>query len=222
MAGIGPIRQDWEPVVVRKKAPTAAAKKDEKAVNAARRSGAEIETMKKCAYYCLPHLLLPFSFDLIRFAFPSPFLWIEGVLFFLGAIFLLDLIDPCRSGAEGIDRFGLGSSFLFSVDFFLGYRFLGLLLMDSFWEKRFRFFFGRSWCLILRVLFDLYVVQRSFFYSGLRLNIDSFCLIYAQITLEQTRRRPVAHPSTPSGWMTTPRALPVSHLQARIILFVNY
>ncbi|CAO2163566.1 unnamed protein product, partial [Urochloa humidicola] len=47
MAGIGPIRQDWEPVVVRKKAPTAAAKKDEKAVNAARRSGAEIETMKK-------------------------------------------------------------------------------------------------------------------------------------------------------------------------------
>lgn len=142
MAGIGPIRQDWEPVVVRKKAPTAAAKKDEKAVNAARRSGAEIETMKKCAYYCLPHLLLPFSFDLIRFAFPSPFLWIEGVLFFfLGAIFLLDLIDPCRSGAEGIDRFGLGSSFLFSVDFFLGYRFLGLLLMDSFWEKRFRFFF---------------------------------------------------------------------------------
>uniref|UniRef100_K3YK24 HTH cro/C1-type domain-containing protein n=1 Tax=Setaria italica TaxID=4555 RepID=K3YK24_SETIT len=47
MAGIGPIRQDWEPVVVRKKAPNAAAKKDEKAVNAARRSGAEIETMKK-------------------------------------------------------------------------------------------------------------------------------------------------------------------------------
>ncbi|KAL6644287.1 hypothetical protein ACP70R_015895 [Stipagrostis hirtigluma subsp. patula] len=47
MAGIGPIRQDWEPVVVRKKAPTAAAKKDEKAVNAARRAGAEIETMKK-------------------------------------------------------------------------------------------------------------------------------------------------------------------------------
>jgi putative transcription factor len=35
-------------VVVRKKAPTAAAKKDEKAVNAVRRSGAEIETMKKC------------------------------------------------------------------------------------------------------------------------------------------------------------------------------
>ncbi|KAG6537681.1 hypothetical protein ZIOFF_002776 [Zingiber officinale] len=38
---------DWEPVVIRKKAPTAAAKKDEKAVNAARRSGAEIETVKK-------------------------------------------------------------------------------------------------------------------------------------------------------------------------------
>ncbi|KAI3961411.1 hypothetical protein MKX01_000541 [Papaver californicum] len=39
--------QDWEPVVIRKKAPTSAAKKDEKAVNAARRSGAEIETVKK-------------------------------------------------------------------------------------------------------------------------------------------------------------------------------
>ncbi|RWV97705.1 hypothetical protein BHE74_00014400 [Ensete ventricosum] len=47
MAGIGPIAQDWEPVVLRKKAPTAAAKKDEKAVNAARRSGADIETVKK-------------------------------------------------------------------------------------------------------------------------------------------------------------------------------
>ncbi|KAG8364858.1 hypothetical protein BUALT_Bualt18G0042200 [Buddleja alternifolia] len=39
--------QDWEPVVIRKKAPTAAARKDEKAVNAARRVGAEIETIKK-------------------------------------------------------------------------------------------------------------------------------------------------------------------------------
>ncbi|KAI9187109.1 hypothetical protein LWI28_024467 [Acer negundo] len=47
MAGVGPISQDWEPVVIRKKAPTAAAKKDEKFVNAARRSGAEIETLKK-------------------------------------------------------------------------------------------------------------------------------------------------------------------------------
>ncbi|URD89420.1 Multiprotein-bridging factor [Musa troglodytarum] len=47
MAGTGPIAQDWEPVVLRKKAPTAAAKKDEKAVNAARRSGADIETVKK-------------------------------------------------------------------------------------------------------------------------------------------------------------------------------
>ncbi|KAK3198626.1 hypothetical protein Dsin_022041 [Dipteronia sinensis] len=47
MAGVGPISQDWEPVVIRKKAPTAAAKKDEKVVNAARRSGAEIETLKK-------------------------------------------------------------------------------------------------------------------------------------------------------------------------------
>ncbi|KAL3631471.1 Multiprotein-bridging factor 1b [Castilleja foliolosa] len=41
------ITQDWEPVVIRKKAPTAAARKDEKAVNAARRAGAEIETIKK-------------------------------------------------------------------------------------------------------------------------------------------------------------------------------
>ncbi|MBA0647162.1 hypothetical protein Goklo_015069, partial [Gossypium klotzschianum] len=34
-------------VVIRKKAPTAAAKKDEKVVNAARRAGAEIESVKK-------------------------------------------------------------------------------------------------------------------------------------------------------------------------------
>ncbi|XP_042424330.1 multiprotein-bridging factor 1a-like isoform X2 [Zingiber officinale] len=47
MSGTGPISQDWEPIVLRKKSPTAAAKKDEKAVNAARRSGAEIETIKK-------------------------------------------------------------------------------------------------------------------------------------------------------------------------------
>ncbi|MQL87633.1 hypothetical protein Taro_020190 [Colocasia esculenta] len=47
MAGVGPLTQDWEPVVLRKKAPSAAAKKDEKAVNAARRSGAEIETVRK-------------------------------------------------------------------------------------------------------------------------------------------------------------------------------
>ncbi|KAJ8532315.1 multiprotein-bridging factor 1b [Nicotiana tabacum] len=45
----GGIAQDWEPVVIRKKAPTAAARKDEKAVNAARRSGAEIETIRKSA-----------------------------------------------------------------------------------------------------------------------------------------------------------------------------
>ncbi|KAJ0623322.1 putative transcription factor MBF1 family [Helianthus annuus] len=36
-----------EPVVIRKKAPTAAARKDEKAVNTARRAGAEIETVRK-------------------------------------------------------------------------------------------------------------------------------------------------------------------------------
>ncbi|KAG6436038.1 hypothetical protein SASPL_100919 [Salvia splendens] len=39
--------QDWEPVVIRKRAPTSAARKDEKAVNAARRAGAEIETVRK-------------------------------------------------------------------------------------------------------------------------------------------------------------------------------
>lgn len=44
----GHITQDWEPVVIRKKAPSAAVKKDEKFVNAARRAGAEIETLKKC------------------------------------------------------------------------------------------------------------------------------------------------------------------------------
>lgn len=48
MAGIGPITQDWEPVVIKKKAPNAAAKKDEKVVNAARRAGADIETVRKC------------------------------------------------------------------------------------------------------------------------------------------------------------------------------
>ncbi|ONK71407.1 uncharacterized protein A4U43_C04F8230 [Asparagus officinalis] len=50
MAGVGPISQDWKPVVVRKKAPNAAVKKDEKAVNAARRSGDEIEAIRKCVY----------------------------------------------------------------------------------------------------------------------------------------------------------------------------
>ncbi|KZV29703.1 multiprotein-bridging factor 1b-like [Dorcoceras hygrometricum] len=44
MAGI---TQDWETIVIRKKAPTAAARKDEKAVNAARRAGADIETIRK-------------------------------------------------------------------------------------------------------------------------------------------------------------------------------
>eukprot|EP00250_Pteridium_aquilinum_P029766 c40091_g1_i1 orf=207-629(+) len=43
----GPITQDWEPVVIRKKAPNAAAKRDEKAVNEARRAGGPIETVKK-------------------------------------------------------------------------------------------------------------------------------------------------------------------------------
>lgn len=39
--------QDWDTVVLRKKKPTAAQMKDEGAVNAARRSGADIETVKK-------------------------------------------------------------------------------------------------------------------------------------------------------------------------------
>lgn len=52
------MRQDWEPVVIRKKAPTSAAKKDEKAVNAARRAGAELETIKKCTVL-EPFLLFP-------------------------------------------------------------------------------------------------------------------------------------------------------------------
>ncbi|KAE8680450.1 Endothelial differentiation-related factor 1-like protein [Hibiscus syriacus] len=47
MAGIGPLTQDWEPVVIRKKAPGAASKKDEKVVNVTRRAGAEIESVKK-------------------------------------------------------------------------------------------------------------------------------------------------------------------------------
>jgi hypothetical protein len=47
MSRSGPVTQDWEPVVVRKKLPNAAAKKDEKAVNAARRAGADIDISKK-------------------------------------------------------------------------------------------------------------------------------------------------------------------------------
>ncbi|KAL7185378.1 hypothetical protein ACSBR2_027339 [Camellia fascicularis] len=47
MTELGHISQDWEPVVIRKKAPTAAAHKDEKTVNTARRTDAEIETVKK-------------------------------------------------------------------------------------------------------------------------------------------------------------------------------
>lgn len=58
MSGTGPISQDWEPIVLRKKAPTAAAKKDEKAVNAARRSGAEIDTIKKRILSLRIHFLL--------------------------------------------------------------------------------------------------------------------------------------------------------------------
>ena len=59
MAGVGPLTQDWEPVVIRKKPLNAAAKKDEKAVNAARRSGAEIETLRKCKPFCLALFSFP-------------------------------------------------------------------------------------------------------------------------------------------------------------------
>jgi putative transcription factor len=47
MAGVGLISQDWEPVVIQKKAPNAATKKDEKVVKAARRTRGPIETIKK-------------------------------------------------------------------------------------------------------------------------------------------------------------------------------
>ncbi|EFJ33541.1 hypothetical protein SELMODRAFT_167040 [Selaginella moellendorffii] len=43
----GHIAQDWEPVVIRKKGVTAGQRRDEKAVNEARRSGGPIETIKK-------------------------------------------------------------------------------------------------------------------------------------------------------------------------------
>lgn len=39
--------QDWNEYVVRKKAPTASSTNSEKAVNAARRQGAAVETVKK-------------------------------------------------------------------------------------------------------------------------------------------------------------------------------
>lgn len=61
----GPVSQDWEPVVLRKKAPTSAARKDDKAVNAARRSGADIETMKKCL--ALYFLFFIHSFSIVMF-----------------------------------------------------------------------------------------------------------------------------------------------------------
>ncbi|KAH0465407.1 hypothetical protein IEQ34_005510 [Dendrobium chrysotoxum] len=47
MARIGPIMQNWEPIVILKKALNATAKKDEKAVNAVQHMGVEIETLKK-------------------------------------------------------------------------------------------------------------------------------------------------------------------------------
>mmetsp|Transcript_68653 Transcript_68653/g.151174 ORF Transcript_68653/g.151174 Transcript_68653/m.151174 type:complete len:139 (-) Transcript_68653:90-506(-) len=42
-----PGRQDWEPVVIRKKAPSGSSQKDASAVNAARRAGMAVDTTKK-------------------------------------------------------------------------------------------------------------------------------------------------------------------------------
>ena len=49
MAVIGPIRQDWEPVVLRRAKPKAADLKSTKAVNQALRSGAPVESVRKAA-----------------------------------------------------------------------------------------------------------------------------------------------------------------------------
>jgi hypothetical protein len=73
MAGIGPVSQDWEPVVVRKKAPNASAKKDEKAVNEARRAGGPIETIKKCKMSQSFSVILFCSISVKKFSFPSFF-----------------------------------------------------------------------------------------------------------------------------------------------------
>jgi len=43
----GPIRQDWEPVVLQKRQQKASESRDPKAVNAALRSGAAVESIKK-------------------------------------------------------------------------------------------------------------------------------------------------------------------------------
>ncbi|XVE95605.1 hypothetical protein REPUB_Repub02eG0113100 [Reevesia pubescens] len=47
MARIKPLTQDWESMVIQKKAQNADTKKDEKVVNAACRAGVEIESIKK-------------------------------------------------------------------------------------------------------------------------------------------------------------------------------
>jgi hypothetical protein len=73
MAGIGPVSQDWEPVVVRKKAPNASAKKDEKAVNEARRAGGPIETIKKCKMSQSFSVILFCSISVKKFSFTSFF-----------------------------------------------------------------------------------------------------------------------------------------------------
>ncbi|RZR92604.1 hypothetical protein BHM03_00020934 [Ensete ventricosum] len=84
MAGNGPISQDWEPVVLRKKAPTAAAKKDEKAVNAARRSGADIETTRKCR----PWDFLPWILMLLLFGSTSFLTLSIGVRSLMGVVYV--------------------------------------------------------------------------------------------------------------------------------------
>lgn len=52
--------QDWEPVVLRKKAPTTKDLSSESAVNAARRQGVNIDTVKKvstCGWLYLDYLV---------------------------------------------------------------------------------------------------------------------------------------------------------------------
>uniref|UniRef100_A0A0C9QMD7 TSA: Wollemia nobilis Ref_Wollemi_Transcript_22472_631 transcribed RNA sequence n=1 Tax=Wollemia nobilis TaxID=56998 RepID=A0A0C9QMD7_9CONI len=44
----GPITQDWTPVVIHKRPQKSSEARDPKAVNAALRSGARVETVKKC------------------------------------------------------------------------------------------------------------------------------------------------------------------------------
>lgn len=113
MAGIA---QDWEPVVIRKKAPTAAARKDEKAVNAARRAGAEIETVKKCAYLYSYFFCIHFCICDLRFQL---FMWED---FVLALVYVLRQL-MCRTLGTVVGKVLFLSRFLlyFSTDRFFWY-----------------------------------------------------------------------------------------------------